>query len=44
MAPRNRRQFQSNLEEVRRGPLAEDEMQFVRGFGDAVYRQYKYFM
>ena len=44
MAPSNVRQFQSNLGEIRRGPLAEDEMGFMRGFGDAVYRNYKYFM
>jgi aryl-alcohol dehydrogenase-like predicted oxidoreductase len=44
MAPSNLRQFEQNLEEVRRGPLAEDDMQFMRSFGDAVYRQYKYFM
>lgn len=43
-APSNLRQFESNLAEVRRGPLAEDDMQFMRGFGDVVYRNYKYFM
>jgi aryl-alcohol dehydrogenase-like predicted oxidoreductase len=43
-APRNVRQLEANLAAVRKGPLAEDEMQFMRDFGDAVYRQYKYFM
>ena len=44
MAPGNRKQFESNLAEIRRGPLAGDEMEFMRGFGDVVYRRYKYFM
>lgn len=44
MAPSNLRQFETNLADIRRGPLAEDDMQFLRDFGDAVYRQHKYFM
>jgi aryl-alcohol dehydrogenase-like predicted oxidoreductase len=44
MAPSNMRQFDENLEEVRRGPLESDDMKFMRSFGDAVYREYKYFM
>jgi len=36
MAPRNLRQFEENLAEIRRGPLDEGEMQFMRDFGDAV--------
>lgn len=43
-APACRAQLEQNLAEVSRGPLDEDEMRFMRGFGDAVYRQYKYFM
>jgi aryl-alcohol dehydrogenase-like predicted oxidoreductase len=43
-APTNRKQLEQNLAEVRRGPLDEDEMQFMRSFGDAVYREYRYFM
>jgi aryl-alcohol dehydrogenase-like predicted oxidoreductase len=43
-APTNFRQLEQNLAEVRRGPLAEDELQFMRDFGDVVYRNYKYFM
>lgn len=43
MAPSNMRQFDENLAEIRKGPLAPEEMRFMRDFGDAVYR-YKYFM
>lgn len=32
------------LTAVRQGPLAEEEMEFMREFGEAVYRRYKYFM
>jgi aryl-alcohol dehydrogenase-like predicted oxidoreductase len=43
-APRSRKQLEQNLAEVGRGPLDEEEMEFMRSFGDAVYREYKYFM
>ncbi len=43
-APSNLRQFEANLAEVRRGPLPEDDMRFMREFGDVVYGRYKYFM
>lgn len=43
-APRSLAEFEANLAEVRQGPLAADDMQFMRDFGDRVYRQYKYFM
>ena len=43
-APTSVRQLETNLAEVRRGPLDEEEMAFMRQFGDTVYRQYKYFM
>jgi aryl-alcohol dehydrogenase-like predicted oxidoreductase len=36
MAPSSLRQFDENLEEIRRGPLDEDEMKFMRNFGDVV--------
>lgn len=36
MAPGNLRQFEENLAEIRRGPLDEEEMRFMREFGDAV--------
>jgi aryl-alcohol dehydrogenase-like predicted oxidoreductase len=42
-APSNLRQSEENLAEVRRGPLDEDEMRFMRGFGDIVHGKYKYF-
>jgi len=43
-APSNVKQLEENLAAVRLGPLSEDEMRFMREFGDAVYRQHKYFM
>jgi aryl-alcohol dehydrogenase-like predicted oxidoreductase len=43
-APSNLKQFEANLAEVRRGPLDAEDMQFMRDFGDVVYRRYKYFM
>jgi aryl-alcohol dehydrogenase-like predicted oxidoreductase len=43
-APSNRKQLEANLRDIRRGRLDEDEMRFMREFGDEVYRRYKYFM
>jgi predicted aldo/keto reductase-like oxidoreductase len=43
-APSNLRQMEENLEAIRHGPLSEDEMRFMREFGDAVYRANKWFM
>jgi aryl-alcohol dehydrogenase-like predicted oxidoreductase len=43
-APWNQRQLQENIDAVRQGPLSEDDMHFMKEFGDAVYRQYKWFM
>jgi aryl-alcohol dehydrogenase-like predicted oxidoreductase len=43
-APSNQQQFEANLAEVRRGPLAEEDLLFMRQFGDVVYGKYKYFM
>ena len=37
MAPGNLKQFEQNLAEVRQGPLHEEDMQFMRDFGDVVY-------
>jgi aryl-alcohol dehydrogenase-like predicted oxidoreductase len=37
MAPSNLRQFETNLAEIRGGPLAEEDMRFMRRFGDAVH-------
>jgi aryl-alcohol dehydrogenase-like predicted oxidoreductase len=36
-APTNRNQLEDNLKAVAKGPLAEDEMRFMRRFGDAVH-------
>ena len=44
MAPANLQQFERNLAEIHRGPLPEDDLQFLRDFGDVVYRGHKYFM
>ena len=44
MAPSNLRQFADNLADIRRGPLADDEMNFLRDFGDAVHHRRRYFM
>jgi aryl-alcohol dehydrogenase-like predicted oxidoreductase len=43
-APSNLRQFEANLTEVRQGALAEDDMRFMRDFGDVIYRKNQYFM
>ncbi len=43
-APSNLKQLEENLAAVRQGPLAEDEMRFMREFGDAVHRADKWFM
>lgn len=43
-APRNPGQLDENLAELRRGALDEEEMRFMREFGDLVYRKYKYFL
>lgn len=39
MAPRSLREFDQNLADIRRGPLPEEEMDFMRSFGDLVYRK-----
>lgn len=39
MAPGSLTQFTENLAEIRRGPLDEEEMAFMRSFGDAVRGQ-----
>jgi aryl-alcohol dehydrogenase-like predicted oxidoreductase len=43
-APSKMEQFEENLAAVRRGPLDEEEMRFMREFGDAVHGQGKWFM
>jgi predicted aldo/keto reductase-like oxidoreductase len=37
--PKNRRQLQENLESVReRGPLSQEEMHWIREFGQVVHK------
>ena len=43
-APRNEKQLRENVAAIRRGPLNEEEMHFMRQFGDAVYLNRKWFM
>lgn len=43
-APRNKRQLEENLSELRQGPMNEEELHFMRRFGDAVYARHKWFM
>ena len=43
-APTNERQLLENLAAIRQGPLDEEEMQFMRAFGDAVHARRKWFM
>ena len=43
-APGNVRQLEENLAAVRQGPLSEEEMRFMRQFGDAVHARKKWFM
>jgi aryl-alcohol dehydrogenase-like predicted oxidoreductase len=43
-APSNIRQLEENLTAIRQGPISEEEVRFMREFGDAVHRAKKYFM
>lgn len=43
-APSNLEHFNSNLAAARQGPLDEDDMDFMRRFGDAVHARQHYFM
>jgi aryl-alcohol dehydrogenase-like predicted oxidoreductase len=43
-APRSLKQFEENLAAVKEGPLSEEEMIFMRRFGEAVHSQRKWFM
>jgi aryl-alcohol dehydrogenase-like predicted oxidoreductase len=43
-APSNVQQLEEDLAAVRQGPLPEEEMQFMREFGDVVHRAKKWFM
>lgn len=43
-APSNEKQLTENLDSLKKGPLDEGEMEFMRQFGDAVYKKHKWFM
>jgi aryl-alcohol dehydrogenase-like predicted oxidoreductase len=43
-APSNLKQFEENLEALNQGPLTEQEMEFMKRFGDAVHHRKKWFM
>ena len=43
-APSNEKQFLENIRSVAAGPLSEDEMVFMRKFGDSVHHTKKWFM
>lgn len=43
-APSNGRQLEEDLTSIAKGPLSEEEMSFMREFGDIVHQRKKYFM
>jgi len=43
-APSNARQLEQNLAALEQGPLSDEEMDFMRRFGDAVHHTTKWFM
>lgn len=43
-SPTNLRQLEENLKAVRLGPLSDEEIAFMRNFGDAVYKRKKRFL
>jgi aryl-alcohol dehydrogenase-like predicted oxidoreductase len=43
-APSNMKQLNENLQALAQGPLSEEEMTFMKQFGDIVHRQKKWFM
>jgi aryl-alcohol dehydrogenase-like predicted oxidoreductase len=43
-APRNLKQLEENLIAIEQGPLSEEDMQYMRDFGDAVHAKRKWFM
>ncbi len=44
MAPSNEKQLTENLSALRDGPLSEEDMTFMRKFGDAVHESHKSFL
>ena len=43
-APRNVKQLEENLRVLENGPLSDEDMEFMRKFGDIVHQKQKYFM
>lgn len=43
-APRKMKELHENLASLRDGPLSEEEMKFMRKFGDVVHEARKWFM
>jgi aryl-alcohol dehydrogenase-like predicted oxidoreductase len=43
-APSNLKHFEENLKDIQKGPLDEEDMKFMRKFGDAVHHTKKWFM
>jgi len=43
-APRNESELRENLAAVRQGPLVEEDLAFMRNFGDVVHHQKRWFM
>lgn len=43
-APRSKRQLEENLAAVVRGPLGEEDSEFLRRFGNAVHEQHSFFL
>jgi aryl-alcohol dehydrogenase-like predicted oxidoreductase len=43
-APSNAKQFKENLKSLNEGPLSNDEMDFIKRYGDAVHSSKKWFM
>ena len=43
-APTSLKQLRENLQLLEEGPLSDQEMEFMKKFGDAVYQQKKWFM
>ncbi len=43
-APRSLREFEENISALQKGPLSDEEMRFMRSFGDVVHQGKKWFM
>ncbi|HVP36119.1 MAG TPA: hypothetical protein VMT04_03910, partial [Terriglobales bacterium] len=43
-SPHNIRELEENLASLKEGPLSEEDMEFMRKFGDVVHHTKKWFM